>query len=112
MRQGATHNAARGFMGRSASIAVSVPFKIGLTLLEECVQAFQEIMRFEAMPLQANLFIERFFEILTMLAAHAMFHVALRETCPSGDAFRELFGFSFQLIGGNHAADDSQAQGV
>ncbi len=64
------------------------------------------------MPLQANLFIERGFEVLAMFAAHAMFHVALREAGSGGDAFGELFGFSFQLIGGNHAADDSQAQGV
>lgn len=67
-----------------------VPLKIGFTFLDKCVQAFQTIMRFEAMPLEANLFIERGFELLALFLDHAMFYVALREARAGGDAFSEL----------------------
>src|SRR5277367_1799287 len=64
------------------------------------------------MALQADLFVERGFQVLALFAAHAMFYVTLRKAGSSGYTFRELPGFGFQLIRRNHAADDAQAQGV
>src|SRR5277367_489314 len=58
----------------STSMPASVPLEIGFTFLEERVQAFQTIMRFEAMPLQADLFVERRFEFLAVFLNHAMFY--------------------------------------
>src|SRR5271155_6219769 len=90
----------------------SVPLKIGFAFLEECVQAFQTIMRLEAMPLQADLFVKRSFDFLAVFLNHTLFYITLRESRSGGNAFRYLLGFGFQLIRGNHATDDAQAQSV
>src|ERR1700733_13780455 len=107
-RAAAQHVPLRKLAGEA--VPASVACKIWFTFLEERVQAFQAIMRFEAMPLQADLFVERGFQLLAVFLNHAMFYITLRETRSGGNALSELFGFSFQLIGGNHATDDSQAK--
>ena len=62
------------------------------------------------MPLQANFFVERCFQVFALFRTHAMFYVTLRETGSVGNAFGELLGFCFQLVGGDYAADDAQAK--